>query len=67
MMLIEGTGNIMRVNDRVRKHRARLHGQHCRRLDVCIGVTIENIRRIARYKGQPPWAIQQALEVELDA
>jgi hypothetical protein len=54
----------MRLNDRVRKHRAKLHGQHRRRLEVCIGVTvIENIRRIARYKRQPPWAvIQQALE-----
>jgi hypothetical protein len=59
----------LKVRARVRKYRAKLDGQHCRRLEVCIGVTvIENIRRIARYKRQQTWAvIQQALETYVSA
>jgi len=54
----------LKVNARVRKYRANLRNRQCRRLDVCIGITvIENIRRIAKYKGQETWdVIQQALE-----
>ena len=48
---------------RIRKHRAKLRAA-LPTPGLCIGVTvIENIRRIARYKRQPTWAvIQQALE-----
>lgn len=59
----------LKTRARVRKHRAKLRKERCRRLEVCIGVTvIENIRLIARYKRQQTWeVIQQALETYVTA
>ena len=43
----------MNVLDRVRKHRAHLKEQGCGRLEVSISVaTIDQLRKMARYKGQ---------------
>ncbi len=49
---------------RVQKHRSKLRGKYCRRLEVWIGVTvIENVRKIAKRKKVPMWmAVQDALE-----
>lgn len=54
----------MTVNDRVRKHRAKLHDAYCSRLEVWIGTTvIENVRVIAKHQRVPIWeAVQDALE-----
>lgn len=52
------------LNDaRVQKHRARLLGQPCRRLEVSIGIiVIENVREIAKRKRVPMWVtVQDAL------
>ncbi len=49
---------------RVQKHRAKLRRKYCRRLEVCIGITvIENVRKVANRKQMPMWmAVQEALE-----
>ncbi len=49
---------------RVRKHRAKLQGKYCQRLEVWIGITvIENVREVAKRKNVPMWsAVQDALE-----
>ena len=49
---------------RVQKHRAKLRGQYCRRLEVWIGITvIENVREVAKRKKVRMWvAVQEALE-----
>ena len=49
---------------RVHKHRAKLRGKYCRRLEVWIGITvIENVRAVATRKHVPMWAaVQEALE-----
>jgi len=48
---------------RVQKHRAKLPGEHCRRLEVCISISvIEDVRAIAKQKEVPMWApVQDAL------
>ena len=50
---------------RVQKHRLKLRGKYCRRLEVWIGVTvIENVREVAKRRKVPMWvAVQDALEV----
>ncbi len=49
---------------RVQKHRAKLRGKYCRRLEVSIGITvIENVREVAKRKQVRMWvAVQEALE-----
>ena len=49
---------------RVRKHRAKLRGKYCQRLEVWIGLTvIENVREVAKRKNVPMWsAVEEALE-----
>ena len=51
-------------NVRVKRHRARLRGKYCRRLEVWIGiVVIENVREVAKRKNVPMWmAVEEALE-----
>ena len=55
----------MRPKDRVRKHRAKLHAQQRRRLEVCVDVSlIEMMTRIATsYQVPLSSAVQKALEV----
>ena len=57
----------MKVNDRVRKHRAHLKEQGCSRLEVAIDVTlIRQLREMARFKRVPVRsAVQDALETHL--
>ncbi len=49
---------------RVKRHRAKLRGKYCQRLEVWIGLTvIENVREVAKLKKVPMWmAVQEALE-----
>ena len=49
---------------RVKRHRAKLRGKYCQRLEVWIGLTvIENVREVAKRKNVPMWAaVQEALE-----
>ncbi len=49
---------------RVKRHRAKLRGKYCQRLEVWIGLTvIENVREVAKRKKVPMWeAVQDALE-----
>ncbi len=49
---------------RVKRHRAKLRGKYCQRLEVWIGiVVIENVREVAKRKNVPMWsAVQEALE-----
>jgi len=58
----------MSPKDRVRQHRAQLHEQRRRRLEVCISTPlIEQMSRIARGYRVPLWAaIQKALEVYVE-
>lgn len=57
----------MSPKDRVRKHRAKLHTQQRRRLEVSISMPlIEKISRIAGDYGVPLWSVvQKALEVSV--
>jgi len=57
----------MTPNARVHKHREKLRGEQCRRLEVSISVAlIDQLREMARFKGVPVWsAVQDALKVHL--
>jgi hypothetical protein len=59
----------MTATDRVRKHRAKLREEHCRRLDVWIASWIvERIRQLAKRKGRETWSeVQDVLEQHLVA
>ena len=58
----------MSVNDRVRKHRAKIHGQDRRRLEVWIHLPlIKHLRELAKFKNEPLWsAVEDALEAHLE-
>ena len=57
----------MTPNARVHKHREKLRGEQCRRLEVWISVAlIDQLREMARFKGVPVWsAVQDALKGHL--
>jgi hypothetical protein len=54
----------MTTNARVQKHREKLRGEQCRRLEVWIGVgVIDNIRQLAKAQKRSTWdAVQEALK-----
>lgn len=54
----------MTVNARVHKHRDKLRGEQCRRLDVWIGEgVIDGVRQLAKATNRPTWdVVQDALQ-----
>lgn len=52
------------ANARVQRYRAKLRAEHCRRLEVWIGIPlIEQVRAVARQKKLRMWeAVQEALD-----
>lgn len=57
----------MTPNARVHKHREKLRGEQCRRLEVWIGGgVIDNIRHLAKVTNRSTWdVVQDALKVHL--
>jgi hypothetical protein len=56
--------NRMTTNARVHKHREKLRGEQCRRLEVWIGGgVIDNIRHLAKVTNRSTWdVVQEALK-----
>ena len=54
----------MTVNVRVHKHRAKLRGEQCRRLEVWIGEgVIDEVRQLATVMNRSTWdVVQEALQ-----